>query len=169
MSMYPIATATLGSNGSFNFTSIPQTFTHLQLRFTGQVFVASGTGSAGLYIGANGDSNMKGAHYLYGNGSSAIASYDSISSIAVTNYGVTNTPGVAIIDILDYTNTNKNKTVKSLYGYDANGSGWVGLNSTLYLSTNAISSLSLTGGGANILSGARADLYGISTSNATGA
>ena len=164
-----IAGQTLSSNGFFSFTSIPQTFTHLQLRFIGQVYVASGTGTAGLYIGANGDSNMKGAHYLYGNGSSAISSYDSISSIAVTNYGIANTPGVAVIDILDYTNTNKNKTLRSLYGYDANGSGWVGLNSTLYLSTSAISSLTLTGGGANILSGARADLYGITSSQVTGA
>jgi hypothetical protein len=167
--MIHIASQTLSSNGFFSFTSIPQTFTHLQFRFTGQVYVASGTGVAGLYIGANGDSNMKGSHYLYGNGSSAISSYDSISSIAVTNYGIANTPGVAVIDILDYTNTNKNKTLKSLYGYDANGSGWVGLNSTLYLSTTAISSLTLTGGGANILSGARCDLYGITTSQVTGA
>jgi hypothetical protein len=164
-----IAGQTLSSNSSFSFTSIPQTFTHLQLRFIGQVYVASGTGAAGLYIGANSDSNMKGAHYLYGNGSSAISTYDSISSIAVSNYGFANTPSIAIIDILDYTNTNKNKTLKSLYGYDANGSGWVGLNSTLYLSTNAITSLSFTGGGANILSGARCDLYGITSSQETGA
>jgi hypothetical protein len=39
---------------------------------------------------------------------------------------------------LDYTNTNKNKTARSLWGYDANGSGYVGLYSGLWRNTSAI-------------------------------
>ena len=46
-----------------------------------------------------------------------------------------------IWDILDYASTTKYKTFKVFSGYDANGSGEVGLNSNLWLSTSAITSL----------------------------
>ena len=50
----------------------------------------------------------------------------------------------AIIDILDYASTNKYKTLRALSGYDANGSGYVALESLLWSSTAAVSSLVLT-------------------------
>jgi hypothetical protein len=43
-----------------------------------------------------------------------------------------------IFDILDYTNTNKYKTVRMLGGVDFNGSGEVDFMSGLWLNTSAI-------------------------------
>jgi hypothetical protein len=75
-----------------------------------------------------------------------------------------------IIDILDYTNTNKNKTMRSISGFDRNGGGTVGIWSVLYsTNTNAITSLILSGGGSYIANGSRFDLYGITSSQETGA
>jgi hypothetical protein len=51
--------------------------------------------------------------------------------------------GVGICDILDYTNTNKNRVTRSLTGYDANGSGNSRLYSGLYVSTTTVTSIKL--------------------------
>jgi hypothetical protein len=48
------------------------------------------------------------------------------------------------MDILDYANTNKFKTTRTLEGYDANGSGNVSLTSGLWQSTSAINSITIT-------------------------
>ena len=55
--------------------------------------------------------------------------------------GQTSTFGAAIIDILDYTSTNKYRTTKVLTGYDDNSSGTVQLLSSLYKNSTAITSL----------------------------
>jgi hypothetical protein len=56
----------------------------------------------------------------------------------VTNFGG------FIVDILDYTSTNKNKTIRCLCGFDANGSGNLGLVSGLWRNSgSAITSLEL--------------------------
>jgi hypothetical protein len=46
--------------------------------------------------------------------------------------------------VLDYGNTNKNKTVKTLAGYDGNGSGEIWFTSTLWNNTNAITSMTIS-------------------------
>jgi hypothetical protein len=70
--------------------------------------------------------------------------------------------GAGICDISDYANGNKYKTVRTLAGYDANGSGEVALNSGVWLSTSAITQIriassSLGDWGAN----SQVALYGI--------
>ena len=66
------------------------------------------------------------------------------------------------MDILDYTNTNKNKTVRVLQGFDENGSGVVAFNSFLYsTNTNAITSLTLTSSGTSFAQYSSFALYGI--------
>lgn len=136
-----IATVTVGSGGSatVEFTSIPGTYKHLQLRIAGLA------GSADAYLNFNGDSTATNYynHQLYGNGTA-------VSAFAYNNRyidagGTSNTyPAVYVIDILDYTNTNKYKTIRDLWGYDYNGSGRVGLNSILWSNTAAITSISIT-------------------------
>jgi hypothetical protein len=56
--------------------------------------------------------------------------------------------GASILDILDYANTNKYKTIRLLAGVDVNGTvatfgGVVGLTSGLWQNTNAITSIKL--------------------------
>jgi hypothetical protein len=53
--------------------------------------------------------------------------------------------GAGIVDILDYANTNKYKTLRALAGVDFNGSGRVGLTSGLWQSTSAINAITLEG------------------------
>ena len=53
--------------------------------------------------------------------------------------------GGGVLDILDYANTNKYKTIKILDGYDNNGSGFVdGVRSGTWLSTSAMTSFTIT-------------------------
>ena len=175
MSMYPIASTTLSSAGNITFSSIPQTFTHLQLRLSN----AFANANTLFFIGiqANGDTGANYAyHRLFGQGSSASSNGGGSTDFGFMIYGggsksvsTSTSPSVAIMDILDYTNTNKNKTSRCIYGQDANGSGEVGLASGLWMNTAAITSLVIYGYGNTLATGTRVDLYGISTSSATGA
>lgn len=110
----------------------------------------------------NGDSSSsyKG-HGVYGAGSGT-ANYTVTSPIYAPNFGggaKTASPGAAIIDILDYASTTKNKTIISLDGYDANGSGYVGESSGVWFSNSAITSITLLL--SSFTDGAQYALYGV--------
>ena len=141
-----IATVTVGSGGAadVSFTSIPSTYTHLQLRILVKSTAAT---VAYLRLRVNGDntgSNYK-RHLLYGTGSAAGALADQNGFYASLGDNTTSTFGVGITDILDYKDTNKYKTIRGLYGYEANNSGneQIGLSSAVWLNTSAISSIEL--------------------------
>ena len=146
-----IATVTVGSGGSssITFSSIAADWTHLQIRYINMGTTASGSGADGLDLVINSvqTGNLYDVHILSGNGSAASAlastsqNYAS-AGMAFVSSTATSIPAVGIIDILDYADTNKNKTVRLLAGYDANGSGLIRLVSGLFRSTNAVTSLS---------------------------
>ena len=174
MSMYPIASTTLTSAGAITFSSIPQTFAHLQLRISMRSDFNAASASA--FIRFNGDSgNNYPYHFILGDGSSATASGSTAGSVGYlgnVNAGTSlaNTFTSCVADILDYTNTNKNTTLRNIQGYDLNGSGQIYTASTLWLNTAAVTSiLVVSGGGANFVAGTTAQLYGISNSPTTGA
>jgi len=147
-----IATVTVGSGGSstVEFTSIPSTYQHLQLRLIARDGQASGFNNEIIRFNGDTGSNYS-AHMLYGDGSSAAgAGYANVTSVNVAFYAssagtTSNVFGVAVIDILDYANTNKYKTVRTLTGGDANGSGVALLTSGNWRNTNAITSIQLSG------------------------
>ena len=138
-----IATVTVGSGGATNvtFSSIPSTYTHLQIR---AIVRDAGSSQNGFWLRFNGDSTSGNYywHELYGTGSSALAYAEAPSTV---NFGgvmpysanASQIMGAAIIDILDYSNTNKAKTIRSLAGYDANGSGNIALLSGAWNNSNA--------------------------------
>lgn len=173
MSMFPLATVTVGAGGaaSINFSSIPQTFTHLQIRS----IVFQGASTA-YFAYVTPGAIAAAQHRVSGNGSTVGSSgyasgvYD-VPFLTCGQYIVLDGtyPTVSICDILDYTNTNKNKTIKTLSGIDKNGSGEVGLASGVYLSTSAISSLTIGTYGGTLGQYSTFQLYGITTSTATGA
>jgi len=68
---------------------------------------------------------------------------------------------VTIIDVLDYQDTNKFKTSRSLSGFDANGSGQVLLSSGSWRSTVAVNSITLLAGAGNWTSVSQFTLYGV--------
>jgi hypothetical protein len=74
---------------------------------------------------------------------------------------VANTFGTFILDILDYKDTNKYKTARSLDGSDANGSGEISLRSGSWRNTAAITSITLTPTGTGIAQYSSFALYGI--------
>lgn len=152
---------------SVTFSSIPSSYKHLQLRMTLRDNAGSVTDGQSL-LQFNGDTTAGNYayHWLQGNGSSA-SSGSSITqpNIQLGHYsGGNNSAGMfspTIVDILDYTSTNKNKTVRSFAG-NATASTFVGLYSGIWLNTGAITSIRLT----NVLAGSyvtnsRFSLYGI--------
>lgn len=164
-----IMTATVTSGGTaspITFSSIPQTYSHLQLRIFSQMVNAS-TYSGTIQMKINsGPTSSDRTHQLYGNGSSAAAySGTTGGDIAWIPYsGSTNVFGTAIVDILDYTNINKNRTIRTLTGWDGNASGHgeIVLASVLFTGTTAISSITLqSSGGENFSAGTVFALYGI--------
>ena len=156
-----IASTTVGSGGASNveFTSIPADYTHLQIRaITGNV--TSGNASSGVYYTANSDttnSNYK-SHALYGDGGSVVAS---AGNRLLGLIGATSGYNAYVIDILDYKNTNKYKTIRSLSGFDQNGYGFVWFASSVWMNTNAITSLKFDSDGGNFLQYTQFSLYGV--------
>jgi hypothetical protein len=171
-----IATTTVGSGGTANveFTSIPSTYTHLQVRCFAQTNRATyGIDEANITFNSDTGSNYV-RHLLYGDGSATSASADTSQTSMRTgsgNFGTTTGSnwGSAIIDILDYKNTNKYTTIRSLSGADCNGTvgglgGRVGLFSGLWLNTNAVTSIKLVPANGTLFSQySHFALYGIRT------
>lgn len=141
-----IATVTVGAGGSatITFSSIPSTYQHLQLRVFGQISNVATT-SATMRMKINSSTTANRAHQLYGNGSSVAAYSGTTGEVGWLPYsGNTNIFGVAIIDILDYANTNKAKTIRTLTGFDKNGTGGeMVFASVLFTGTTAISGITL--------------------------
>ncbi len=70
--------------------------------------------------------------------------------------------GAGIIDILDYKNTNKSTTTRSLTGIDRNGSGNTRIDSGNWRNNNAITSIQLINGSStNFVANSSFILYGI--------
>lgn len=136
-----IQTVTVGAGGasSVSFTSIPSTYKHLQIRGIAR----ANANIAGALIRFNGDTTSNYVfHELNGNGTAASASASTTQTSALGSYITPSTATASIfsgfvIDILDYSSTNKNKTIRTLSGYDNNGSGLVGLTSGLWYATPA--------------------------------
>jgi len=143
----PISTITVGAGGSASpqFTSIPGTYKHLQIRVTARR-TGSATGGATDFIRFNSDSGANYSwHYLYGYSGGVFAG----SSTSLTKAYVVSTTGggqtsgyfsSSIIDILDYADTNKAKTVRMFAGDGINGNS-AKTYSTAWLSNSAITSI----------------------------
>lgn len=164
-----IATTTVGAGGSasVSFTSIPSTYTHLQIRFISKTTGNDAAGNNLLRINSSSSSSdYVYLHYLLGDGSSAIAGAVTSGTgiyggrIAANLTGA-NIFGVGVIDILDYQNTSKYKTFRVLSGFDKNGAGEIALTSGLYLSTSAISSIQILANNGNLAQYSHFALYGI--------
>jgi hypothetical protein len=158
-----IATRTAaGGETSFTFSSIPSTYKHLQIR---SVFRPSAIAWLAAQFNSDTGTNYS-RHDLRGDGSSATAEAGvSVNLMYLHLYlptPATNVFGAGVTDILDYTNTSKNTTVRALGGADANGSGSIDLTSAAWLNTNAVTSITLTtNNGSTFTAGSSFALYGI--------
>jgi hypothetical protein len=166
-----IATTTLSSaQATITFSSIPATYSHLQLR----CFMPpnnSGVGDAFQRLQFNGDTGSTySGHWISGNGSAAgngnTVSTTSIPFAVVTGIGNSSLyPSASITDILDYSSTVKYKTLQSITGIEQNTNA--GGTSQLYLfsgnwrNTAAITSISFNSAYGSFVSGSSFALYGI--------
>ena len=160
-----IATVIVGSGGSstITFSSIPSTYAHLEVR---ALYGTSSATSTNLFRLNNDSGSNYARHYIVGSGSAASASGAATQTAGFFSDwgpgGVTTSPGAAVMQILDYTDTNKYKTVRILNGYDGNGSGYIGLYSALWQSTTAVNRIDiLAPSGGTISQYSKFALYGI--------
>ena len=158
-----IATATPSGTGTVTFSSIPSTYTSLQVRISA-VFSSAGNGIS-IRPNASSATNYT-RHRLSGDGASVSADGTATGSLTGADVfahlvgGSTTQPAVVIIDLLDYTSTTKTKTIRSIAGCDKNGSGEINLMSSLWNQTTAVSSLEVYSG-TNFATGTTISLYGI--------
>jgi hypothetical protein len=160
--MFPLGMVQVGSAGAstIDFTSIPSTYKHLQIRLIAQKLTSSTNG----LMRFNGDTTGTNyyAHGIEGGASTADAFATNDFPRAVANVPTTaNIFAASIVDILDYANTNKYKTVRSLNGVDRNGSGELTYGSGLWKNTNAITSLTIYPTSGNFAQFSSFALYGI--------
>jgi hypothetical protein len=145
-----LATVTVPSGGvsSVTFAGIPTGYKHLQIRATAKTNRSDNQDI--VTIRYNGDTATNYAyHILGGNGSSAFADAGTSTAtpwaaIIAGNVSTTNMFGAMISDVLDYSSTSKYKTTRTFSGTDQNSTaGRLYLDSTLWQSTSAITSISL--------------------------
>lgn len=167
-----IATVTVGSGGSSSvtFSSIPSTYTDLQIRAIAR---NTGTGTdtftALRFNGTGGSTFQYATHYLIGTGSAVVsgANAPSVTDIfSMVTWGSgssmnSNVFSAGIIDILDYASTSKNKTVRTLTGVDGNGIGQVDLTSGFWNNTNAVNQIELLPQSGSFGQYSKFALYGI--------
>jgi hypothetical protein len=165
-----IATVTVGSGGasSIDFNSIPSSYTHLQVRYIGRESRAVALDALRINFNGSTASEYR-QHLIYGDGSTAGAANNGSLTATIEIGDLTgasagaNIFAAGVFDILDYANTNKNKTIRSLTGQDLNGSGLLVFWSGLWVNTTAINSITLrtAQAGNNFVQYSSFALYGI--------
>jgi short subunit dehydrogenase-like uncharacterized protein len=160
-----------GSSSEISFTSIPSDYTHLQIRFMARSTFSDSGVDVMCQVNSDTGSNYS-FHRLTGDSSTVLATGAS-SQTRIGRIGqipaatqASNIMGVAVIDLLDYKNTNKYKTFRSLYGFDSNTgvdaySNNIGITSGLWMSTSAVTSIKLYLTQGNFTSTSNFALYGI--------
>jgi hypothetical protein len=165
-----IATVTVGAGGQANitFSSIPSTFKHLQIRGISRD-TSSSYESSDLVMQFNSDTGTNYSfHRIYGTTSSVAA--DGGGGTVYMNLGQESTAassanffGASVIDVLEYANTNINKTARCLTGIDLNGDtdGRLMLTSGNWRNTAAVTTILLRPVSGNFVQYSQFALYGI--------
>jgi hypothetical protein len=150
-----IATVTLtsGTQASVTFSSIPETYTHLEIRFVANNNDTANSGLGNVRCSGffNGDTNG-GNYYNHwidadGTGTSGQAE-NSAKWVGSATRNSMIAPGSSIATVLDYRNTNKYKTTRALWGWNNNdttaGNDSSRFVSGLWLNTARITSITIT-------------------------
>lgn len=156
-----------GSSVGAYFTNIPQGYKHLQARLVMKSQLSAANHSINMQVNDAAGTSYS-SHRLFGSGSQVFSQVQATSSnimeigfASAASYS--NDFGAYVVDILDYTSSSKNKTVRSFGGHLNAGSTFVSLYSGAYLATTAVSKLYffVGGGGTNLVAGSHVSLYGI--------
>lgn len=165
-----IATTTVGAGGSssISFSSIPSTYKHLQIRGIGRSTAAQSLAGLRMRVGNSSvdTASNYSEHSLSGNGASAAAGGQGprdmlFAGILTAANDIASVFGAVVVDILDYQNTNKFKTTRSLAGEDRNGSGNLEFHSGNWRSTSSIDIVQFFPSAGNFAQYSQFALYGI--------
>lgn len=171
-SMHPLGVFTLSSTqSSIEFTNIPQTYKHLQIRGIGRISATEADDIAGLIVQYNNDTASNYAnHFIIAQGSAVSTLTQTSQTGLYTGYLPTNNStggcySATVIDILDYSNTNKNTTQRSLNGNETNNSintnSRVSFISGLWMNTAAVTSIRISSNYTSLLQNTSFALYGV--------
>lgn len=161
------STVLTSSASSVTFTGLDSysDYKHLQIRATGRSDASATIRQ--VFVTLNGDTGSNySAHYLFGNGSSvgessaSNQSYMGLQHTTAAN-NVAGSFAGQIYDFLDFSNTNKNTTMRVFGGYDGDALNIISLASGAWYNTNAVTSITLASSSANFISGSRFSLIGI--------
>lgn len=162
-----IATVSVGSGGasSITFSSIPQTFTHLQLRYISKD-ARNNSDNSPVDLRFNGSSaTAYNKHFMEANGTTTSASSELNQTFirleGAGNLAPTQAFGIGVTEILDYASTSKTKTILQVAGIEKGGAGFSRINTGQWFSTNAINSITLTPLVPNFSQYSHFALYGI--------
>lgn len=171
-----IATAVgTGSSTSITFSSIPQTYQHLQIRAIVKSTQNQDIFGSAPYIQFNSDTGANYTqHYLRASNLFGVTSGADVgtTNISPAIWGpsggatIANMHGVFIADIHDYANTSKNKVVSIFTGADSNATvtnsnDGLTLGTGLWVNTSAITSITITASTGNWTTSTQFALYGI--------
>ena len=162
-----IQTVTVGSGGAstIDFTSIPQTYTDLQILVS--VRNDGAANSRNLYYKINGSSTSYSNKVLSGNGSAASSFTDTVAMYAGDFPAANSTASVfgnAQIYIPNYVSANY-KSASSDGVSENNGTeAYQRLSASLWSNTSAITSISIYANAGNFVQYSTATLYGIKSS-----
>ena len=160
-----ISRVVVGADGAatITFSNIPQTYQHLQIRMVAKSALT--VGSVGDITFNSDTGNNYAYHAFFGDGASASfengVSRANIPAVRMTPLSNSNIYAAHIIDIIDYRNTLKNKTVRTFKGDDRNGSGAIILETGLWVSLSAINSITITSRSNVFFQQTTATLYGV--------
>jgi hypothetical protein len=162
-----IETITVGSGGaaSVTFSSIPQTYTDLVLRVSARTVRAAGV-SDSVLVSFNNSTTTYSGRILFGDGSSAGSqTYTSTGGVsAVSNTATANIFSNTEMYIPNYTGST-NKSFSGDNVTENNGTqSYPILDSGLWSTTSAITSLVCSGGNGNLMQYTTLSLYGIKNS-----
>lgn len=162
-----LETTTLASSAaSVTFSSIDQSYKHLQLRFVARTNTTGFTGTDVFMEFNSSTSGYYKRHSLIGNGSAVSSNGDSTSTHShagyiLTDYQPANIFGTSVIDVLDYSSSSKNTTIRGLNGYAQSGNNFLQLFSSLWNNTSAVTSVKLDAIQGDFVAGSRFSLYGV--------
>lgn len=167
-SMDSLGVITLSSaTSSINFLNIPQTYAHLQIRYLAQSS-NSATAADNLGFRFNSDTGANYTrHYIDGSGTSATGGSNTgvtqvYATCSQTSATYPSNFGVGVLDIVDYTNTNKYTTTKAISGVDFPAvGGAVQFTSGVWLNTAAVTSINIRALSGNLTQYSHFALYGI--------
>jgi hypothetical protein len=147
-----------GGLSSIVFAGIPVGYRHLQLRVMGKITGAVTEAATSFSIN---ETAITRSHYFGGDGSTTFTSTGTSGYIASMPGASATSMGFIVIDILDYLDTDKNKTIKSFNGWDNNGSGLFLMYSGLLTSTDEVKTIRLDPGSGNWAQYSSFALYGV--------